>query len=828
MGMKFVKTAKTLRYIFMLIAVFFIFCVKSYAALGVDWYAATLNAAFPGKHQPGGLVYNGMMWTIGGTNSASVHTNDVWNSADGANWTLVNPSAAFAGRNSFVFLNYNNRMWISGGSSNGVRRNDTWWSTDGITWTCTNPSGAYEVREATTGVTFDNGTGEKMWVIGGFNGSVTFFNDAWYSTDGVTWNAATRNAAFEPVRSHTCLNFNGKIWLIGGTKQSLQVSKEVWWSSNGSDWYPATLNAAFGQIAQQASVVFDNKMWVIGGMNQSGTKLNDVWWSSDGIDWFLATGNAAFGGLDTEAAVVFNNRMWTISGYSLRKEVWYSELPPTPTPTQTMSPAGTATPPLPCGITGTDWFAATLNASFSPRHQAAALTFNNKIWLIAGADILTHFSDVWSSDDGINWTQATAAAAFGARAGHTAVVFNDGTGDKMWVIGGSQSGTLKNDVWWSIDGATWNLATSNAGFTPRWGLKAVVYNNRIWVTGGNDGSEKNDVWSSADGTTWVQATAGAAFSQRSYPQFLTYNDGSGNKMWVMTGFDGVNKLNDVWWSTDGVVWNLSTAAAAFPPRYTASALTYDNKMWIIGGFGTSARLNDAWWSTDGIIWNNATYSAAFSERESIACVVFNDKMWLMGGLREAGLQVANDVWYSCGPVNTPTLTQTVTGTATRTFTATLTLTIGGTATETSTATNTPTVTKTFTVTYSPTLNYTASCTPTMSRTHTMTPTVTVSPTITITPTPYPDGDIVVYPNPFNPDTAVGGNLKFLYVKPGSTARIFSLTGEYVAAVNTNTNCIEWDGRNLADSRVSPGIYYYLVEDSKRAITAKGKLFIVRR
>ena len=41
------------------------------------------------------------------------------------------------------------------------------------------------------------------------------------------------------------------------------------------------------------------------------------------------------------------------------------------------------------------------------------------------------------------WTQATSAAAWGARSDHTSVVF-DG---RMWVLGG-YDGTYRNDVWW--------------------------------------------------------------------------------------------------------------------------------------------------------------------------------------------------------------------------------------------------------------------------------------------------------------------------------------------------------------------------------------------
>jgi hypothetical protein len=339
------KTAAGINFLITFTAVFLIFYAESYAVPGADWNAATLNAAFDGRHQPGALVYNGKMWFVGGTNGASVHMNDVWSSNDGANWTLVNAGAPFAGRNTFAYLDYLNRMWVISGSS----LNDSWWSTDGVAWTCANINCAFPAREATTGVVFDNGTGSKMWVIAGWDGVSVFFADAWYSSDGVSWNAATRNAAFLPVRSHSCAVYNGKMWLIGGTKFDMTLSKEVWYSSNGADWYAATLNAAFGQIAQQQSVVFDNKMWLIGGMDPLNNKSSSVWWSVDGADWYLATGNAAYGGLDTEGCVIFNNRIYALSGYPLRKEVWYTELPPvptftvTPTCTSFVSPTFTAT-----------------------------------------------------------------------------------------------------------------------------------------------------------------------------------------------------------------------------------------------------------------------------------------------------------------------------------------------------------------------------------------------------------------------------------------------------------------------------------------------------
>src|SRR5688572_5360766 len=94
---------------------------------------------------------------------------------------------------------------------------------------------------------------------------------------------------------------------------------------------------------------------------------------------------------------------------------------------------------------------------------------------------------------GVDWEQATGAAAFSGRYRHSSVVFNN----KLWVIGGfGSNGGLKNDVWSSPDGVNWTQATGAAPFSARQGHTSVVFNNKIWVIGGDSGvggGHKNDV-----------------------------------------------------------------------------------------------------------------------------------------------------------------------------------------------------------------------------------------------------------------------------------------------------------------------------------------------
>jgi hypothetical protein len=98
--------------------------------------------------------------------------------------------------------------------------------------------------------------------------------------------------------------------------------------------------------------------------------------------------------------------------------------------------------------------------------------------------------DVWYSTDGINWTQATASAAFSARYSHSSAAFNG----KMWIIGGQDSTETKNDIWSSLDGSTWTQMSASAGFSPRYGQSSLVFKNELWSIGGTGNTDYNDVW----------------------------------------------------------------------------------------------------------------------------------------------------------------------------------------------------------------------------------------------------------------------------------------------------------------------------------------------
>ena len=56
-------------------------------------------------------------------------------------------------------------------------------------------------------------------------------------------------------------------------------------------------------------------------------------------------------------------------------------------------------------------------------------------------------------------------------------------------------------------------------------------------------------------------------------------------MWVLGGYDGPEiGQNDVWYSTNGMNWTQTTAAAGWSARNAPTSLVYNNKMWVIGGW----------------------------------------------------------------------------------------------------------------------------------------------------------------------------------------------------------------------------------------------------
>lgn len=147
------------------------------------------EAPFTPHDAAGALVYNNLMWLIGGWNpellAPMVATNEVWNSADGIHWrqikrntfipSVFDPLSDWAGRHMAGWVVFDNKMWIVGGDDNsGHYQSDIWNTNDGAHWVKVTDIPQWALTAAGGGprvlyytVVFNNGIDTQIYVIGG-------------------------------------------------------------------------------------------------------------------------------------------------------------------------------------------------------------------------------------------------------------------------------------------------------------------------------------------------------------------------------------------------------------------------------------------------------------------------------------------------------------------------------------------------------------------------------------------------------------------------------------------------------------------------------------
>jgi hypothetical protein len=284
-----------------------------------------------------------------------------------------------------------------------------------------------------------------------------------------------------------------------------------------------------------------------------------------------------FLGRDGVGGLSFQGKMWLLGGWNpayqpaTNSEVWSS-------------------------VDGVNWTLASV-APWEPRHDAGYAVFKERMWIVGGDKITGHYqNDVWSTADGVNWERATNQVPWANRATQYVLSF----GDRLWLMGGQQIFETSlpvvayNDVWTSEDGVNWQQVTAAAPWSPR-GLimGSVVFQGRMWVIGGGQYDVRtfnNDVWSSADGLNWTEVLAQAPWAPRQFQSIAVFD----NKLWVLAGGDAGSQggLNDVWYSTDGAQWT-QLSGTPWIARHAATTIVHDNYLWLTGGSDVSP-YNDVW------------------------------------------------------------------------------------------------------------------------------------------------------------------------------------------------------------------------------------------
>ncbi|MCL4691556.1 MAG: hypothetical protein KJ060_03490, partial [Candidatus Hydrogenedentes bacterium] len=435
------------------------------------------------------------------------------------------------------------------------------------------------------------------------------------------------------------------------------------WASGWEAVYGAT---DWSPRAWHQTTYFNGSYYLTGGSNGSST-IGGLWQSNDGNYW---TPLIADDGNDVErevieghSAVTFDGKLWALGGtspYSYNDTIRYLNQP---------DPA-------------ISQFALQASAPWGTRKFGQAVAFAGKLWFIGGFDgSSTFFNDVWSSPDGLNWTQETASAAWSARAGHSVVT----DGSTMYLMGGWNGVSTFNDVWASTDGISWVMVTPAAPWAVRTFAGAAYLNGIIYIAGGGPDAATtyNDVWSSTDGTTWTQETANAPWPARFGVGMAT----NGTELLLTGGANNTQSYNDTWASTDGVTWTQRGTSLAPAPwddgvptnpavvsrsvRFGADLFLFfrdeiwstpDGTNWTLEGTNpwgeTTGQIiefngklwhltaTSSWSSMDGVNWT-AGAAPPWPQTEAFSAAVFQGKLWVFGGYLPGGGPVttySNELW----------------------------------------------------------------------------------------------------------------------------------------------------------------------------------------
>ena len=343
------------------------------------------------------------------------------------------------------------------------------------------------------------------------------------------------------------------------------------------------------------------------------------------------------------------------------------------------------------------WTEITKKADWSNRLDHSSVWFNDRLWVMGGYNPGkvsgdTYLEDVWSSADGETWKLEVEKAPWLGRRGHASVVFDDGNGEAIYLIGGftvdEETGyrEYRNDVWKSTDGSRWTQIKERTepeldslyDWFPRFNHTCVTADHGgtdyIYLIGGvtqlqgvsSRYSMKyfNDVWRSVDGVDWEQLPAND-FGYRS--EHAAAVDPATQRIYIQGGRHGVivegeenssHPVPDFYWlwsSADGISWTAENDTAEFYQGYLSRS---EHQMVSMGEqlFGFPGKTNSnvhltfgnsshyTFWRHDpGNLWSVDSEGSDFNSRYSYSIVVHDGKVWVMGG--ETGDHGPdNDVW----------------------------------------------------------------------------------------------------------------------------------------------------------------------------------------
>ncbi len=282
---------------------------------------------------------------------------------------------------------------------------------------------------------------------------------------GYKWTEHTRSAPFPKSYNFQLFNFRDTLWAFH--------PQGNWYSLNGKDWAKSVLTNSIHNLAFLDYVPFNNSILGLGHFegNIEQFKLSTkIFQTTDMRAWAVLAEESNLPRRFFYHPFVLNNKIWIIGGSDGNDsfaDIWNSE-------------------------DGVRWVQQADSMPFGKRDGSQFVIHNQRVYMIN--------NDVWSSADGMNWVQETKELIKGETIFGSAAVVFDG---QIWLLGCNRNGKFKSEILTSTDGKQW--VAQRAPWSPRGGIAACVYNDKIFMTGGKYGGPdiagqtefiySNDVWS---------------------------------------------------------------------------------------------------------------------------------------------------------------------------------------------------------------------------------------------------------------------------------------------------------------------------------------------
>ncbi|MDN3545735.1 MAG: hypothetical protein ACK4S6_08965 [Roseateles asaccharophilus] len=282
---------------------------------------------------------------------------------------------------------------------------------------------------------------------------------------------------------------NGSLYLLGGWTNG-PVTSEVWRTDDVANW-TFLGNAPWKGRHGAAWLSHKNQMWVIGG-----DLFTDVWSSPDGIQWEQATADAGFGPRYTPNAAVIADEIVLYAGQDWTPIPWCNDRP------DCVARGNRSVWKSADGKTWTEILAQVPWEGRALIH--GSVVHQGQIYLIGGGlkvappneryqETFVEYTDIWSSPDGIRWTQRLPSGAFPGRS-HFSVAH---TAKGCFVSDGSvgTQAALSNDLFFAADCIRFERLPVPQELPVRHASSLVDFNGSLVLLGGpNYGNAGTSVW----------------------------------------------------------------------------------------------------------------------------------------------------------------------------------------------------------------------------------------------------------------------------------------------------------------------------------------------